>query len=424
MSPFPPSHYVPSQTFWSNKYSRSVLFPRKLPIRPPVFAWHEHAADKHNTFTNPVGVGNILTGKKLWTGVTANRIEDHSPTVGDVDGDGRPEVFVGDDWGYVYCFRGADGALKWRFLAEWIRCTPTLYDVDGDGKLEIIFGGDFDVYCIEPNGTLKWSYYTGDSFEWDHPCVDDVDGDGEPEVVIGCWNGRVYCLRAIDGAVKWIYDSAGDLFLSKPAIKDIDGDGIKEVIIGGDSYTHCLKPDGTLKWRADRPKVNIGCACVGDIDGDGVDDILIGDWSDNYFYCLKPDGTVKWRYLTGSGIFCSAGLADIDKDGMIEVLFASLDHYLYCLKPDGTLKWRYYTEGTVCSGIALCDVDNDGRLEAVFADAWRVYCVKADGTLLWSYPMEVGAEYNPAAIDDVNKDGKVEIAIGDEAGKLHVFTSD
>jgi len=29
MSPYPPSHYVPSQTFWPNRYAPSVLFPRR-----------------------------------------------------------------------------------------------------------------------------------------------------------------------------------------------------------------------------------------------------------------------------------------------------------------------------------------------------------------------------------------------------------
>src|SRR5262249_52928039 len=76
-----------------------------------------------------------------------------APGVGDVDADGRPEIFLkGFVSGTLYAFNN-DGSLKWTSQKVTDSSTsPVLVDLDGDGKSEILFGGA----VLNFDGTKRW----------------------------------------------------------------------------------------------------------------------------------------------------------------------------------------------------------------------------------------------------------------------------
>ncbi len=121
--------------------------------------------------------------------------------MGDVDGDGRLEVIIGDLNGYIYCLNGEDGSLLWRIHTHtgiwW--CSPVLGDVDDDKQLEVIAGDYYGyVYCLNgENGSLLWMYKKEGDCE-SHFALGDVDGDGHLEVIIGTGGD--------DGNVYWYVD--------------------------------------------------------------------------------------------------------------------------------------------------------------------------------------------------------------------------
>jgi hypothetical protein len=151
------------------------------------------------------------------------------PAVGDIDGDGKPEIVFGstgtwlEDGGLLFAFRHSGKPVRhWPIeLAEGLEHPPVLADLTGDGRQEIINNGYGSLDVIDHRGRLVW---TGNG-RGRTPVVADIDGDGLPEVLTqakaydhdGTWTG-------------WTYGAANPNGLS---VGDIDSDGDMELLFGG-----------------------------------------------------------------------------------------------------------------------------------------------------------------------------------------------
>src|SRR5262249_47479764 len=96
-----------------------------------------------------------------------------SPVVADIDGDGVPDVVMGDENTELAALSGATGQMMPGFpikLDGEIRGTPALCDCDGDGKTEIVLSGwdtnlyvwDYD-FPFNPNGMPAWPQFHHDA---------------------------------------------------------------------------------------------------------------------------------------------------------------------------------------------------------------------------------------------------------------------
>ncbi len=123
-----------------------------------------------------------------------------------------------------------------------IQSSPSVCDVNDDGRLEIAFGtdnstGDYGkLYLLEFNGdTLAPFPKKLDRPVNTSPVFADLDNDGKYEVMVSTEDGHIYCYR-YDGTD---YNNFPALFMGdldgSGAIHDIDQDGDFETIVGGDS---------------------------------------------------------------------------------------------------------------------------------------------------------------------------------------------
>jgi uncharacterized protein GlcG (DUF336 family) len=178
--------------------------------------------------------------------------------VGDVTGDGTPDVVTGAGPGggpRVDVIDGATGTTVLSFFAyeDWFRggVTVAVGDVDGDGVPEIVTGtgpgGGPRVRVFRVTaaaGRVTGAAVADDFFGYEadfrggvNVAAGDVDGDDRAEVVLGTGVGGGPRVRAIDpatGAVRLDFFAYDDRFRGgvNVAAGDIDGDGVADIVTG------------------------------------------------------------------------------------------------------------------------------------------------------------------------------------------------
>ncbi|RLB12572.1 MAG: hypothetical protein DRG82_16925, partial [Deltaproteobacteria bacterium] len=264
----------------------------------------------------PAGAGDLIFSYR-----TGNDLRFSSPAL-----DGQGVLYVGSDDRYLYAIN-PDGTLKWKFATgDDIRSSPAIGD---EGTLYVGSDDNF-LYAISPEGSLKWKYETGDDVK-SSPAV---AADGT--IYFGSYDSYLYALSP-EGRLQWRY-YAGAPIRSSPAI------GAEGTIYFGadDSCLHALDAQGRLKWKYQTGAQVKSSPAIG---SDGT--VYVGS-HDNYLYALSFEGTLRWRFKSGGVLVSSPTL---DAEGVL--YFGSFDNYLYALQLDGSLKWRFETGDDIWGSPAL-----------------------------------------------------------------------
>lgn len=128
-----------------------------------------------------------------------------SPTLADVDNDGRLEVIVGTSMGWIYVLDPANGATLdgWPVLMGDVQGHIAVGDLDGDGYLDLVAGDLRGSIAALRGQTGKelWERHLGAAVGAG-ATLGDVDGDGALEVVVPTLDGRLYVLDGRTGADK------------------------------------------------------------------------------------------------------------------------------------------------------------------------------------------------------------------------------
>jgi len=294
-----------------------------------------------------------------------------APAVGDIDGDGAPEIVVNTLNGVVWAWnadgtevRDGDanpatiGVLYARAGAEyeWSRSGPALVDLDDDGALDIVFGTKNDstglkrLIAIRHDGTFLPGFpYIANAGISTDIVAGDLDGDGQVELVFYTNAATVYAVRA-NGTNYPGYPKATGLpvtadWVTVPALGDINGDGFLEIIyapnqtglIGRLAALSTNYPAGTSGqfiggWPVTLPGSSEGSPVIGDIDGNGSPEILHGigggDAAAPYnLYAFHADGTAVAGFpITLNGpVMNGVTVTDLDADGDVDIAYAGWD---------------------------------------------------------------------------------------------------
>ena len=191
--------------------------------------------------------------------LAANQGTQASPLVVDLDGDGVQDAITGRE--QIYAFHGdgsevRDGDADARTLGVWSNrlnvtggywASPSVADMDGDGRLELVgvSRAEGEVVVWDSFGRLLpgWPRYawTGDVYRISTPVLADVTGDGLPEIffqgVKGLWGFDRFGKELRDGdndpATYGIFSRTEGVYsYGSAAAADLDGDGRDEIVLG------------------------------------------------------------------------------------------------------------------------------------------------------------------------------------------------
>jgi len=375
----------------------------------------------------------------LWETQLASPVES-SPVPADVNGDGIPEIIITTkNPAKVYCLNGQDGDIIWTYNppeSDLNFTTPSIGDIDNDGKLEMVFGSYYaKVYALNvEDGSPLW-IYTISPFPTFYsvtstPIIRDLDADGVPDVIVPSYSGGIHVLRGNNGSLLKTYSTGGwDVMDSSPAYGDVNQDGASDIVVGGfDNNTNIfavsLTGTGYILWSYSTGGGIRSSPSIGDIDHDGDLDTVVGSF-DGKIYAIGGTGDLLWTYTTQGEVFSSPAISDIDNDGILDVVIGSRDKSIYAIKgDDGTLLWSFTTNGEVDSSPVIGDVDGDGNLEVIVGSSDHLLYVLngENGSLLWKYLLDNPIKSSPV-LGDFNGDGKIDIVISDEGGKVYALTT-
>ena len=327
-----------------------------------------------------------------------------SPVVGDLDGDGDLEISVQSLNRRIYAWHhDATDVAGWPIYRDsgddLLRggvSSPAMGDIDGDGLPEVVLGTnsppwedggpapDYSkatVWAIngDSSNVPGWPVETYNNI-FSSPALGDIDGDGALEVVIGSGstveggNGRyVYAWNGDGSAVSgWPKEAAGDM-PAPPALGDLDGDGELEVVAGcgteyGQTSTTC---DLLYAWR-----------------GDGTD--VPG------FPVHSPSNGYDPGWGNPYGLPYSPVLADYDGDGSVEILVQNDRAFGPTVVDKNGSTYadpNLRSLRSVYNPSLVDDVDNDGDLEVILAGADIVDNVESGGVI---YIFEVNGDKSDA----------------------------
>ena len=316
-----------------------------------------------------------------------------SAAVGDLNGDGRPEIVAA---------KPAGGIVAWEYRPL-------------SGSFEVLF---------------QSADMTGGTDKWNGPAIHDLDDDGVPEIIYGT---VVYDTTGaiIDSLLGFPVGgmSSSTLRAYVSVIADVDEDGEMELVQGNAIHRW---DRATRRWIAETYFVP-GALTVGQV--------AIADFGDHPIAALgnrdvaeivvieagqarvqTVEGTlIRTITMPGTGRGGPPTVADFDGDGNAE--FASANGTRYAVfdldcnaagggcEADGVL-WSQPSQdaSSNVTGSSVFDFDGDGAAEVVYADECylRLYDGKT-GAVRYSAARSSGTAYENPVVADVDGDFNTEL---------------
>lgn len=284
---------------------------------------------------------------------------------------GQTYYFLVDNTGTVggdFVLSLADAA--WEFPANGMLLSSPAIASDGS----IVFGAgsaddpqllETNVYALNPDGTVKWTYTRSTQpFDLASPSI---GSDGT--VYIGTGDDYLLALNGTTGARKWRYTATTPV-ISSPALAT-DG----TIYFHDDTTLYALTDGGTtstLRWSL---ALNAATYASPAVATDGT--IYLGA-AGATFYAVNSNGTVRWTFAADGDVYTTPAIAG---DGT--VYFGTLAGSIYALHPDGTQKWRWTapTSTSISSSPALAA---DGTVYFGAYDK-QLHALRPDGTQKWAF---------------------------------------
>jgi hypothetical protein len=285
-------------------------------------------------------------------------------------------------------------------------------DLNGDGKLDLVVGNEcassgcpdgagVGVLLGDGDGTFQAAvtYRSGGSSGPFWPvsiAIADVNGDHTPDLVVA--NGGSNTVGVLLGSGDGTFQPAvtygsGEFFPVSVTVADLNDDGKPDIVVANE---------------------------CGPVTCDGWVDVLLGN----------GDGTFQpaVTYSSGGTYAKAVAVADVNRDGKPDLLVSGgTTGAVGVLLGNGNGTFQpaktYLTDGRYPDSLAVADVNGDGTLDLVAANSWSgtvaVLLGNGDGTFQAAVTYSSGenavVQISSVAVADVNGDGHPDLLLTTES---------
>ena len=247
---------------------------------------------------------DVLSGKLKWqthldltTDETAYRAYIYSsPTVADIDNDGKLEIILGTSLGFLYVL-DHKGKVKegWPVTMAEIQGQVAVGDVNDDGQLELVATDNrFNVAVFNWRGKEVWEKRIS-GFSAQGPILGDINGDGEVDIVLCTSSGHIWALNGKTGETLHNFPvKAGGAIMSPPLLLQMKGGRgsvgpIRHVVVAAhDGYLYMVDGNTGCSFKVDIGENSYSMVLADDLTGNGKMDLLVTTMNGNVM-CLGTD---------------------------------------------------------------------------------------------------------------------------------------
>ena len=405
----------------------------------------------------------------------------NTPAIGDLDGDGNPEIAFNVQTSFVGCemivLDGVTREEKFRLdmpgrtsagaalCGEASGVAMGNLDDDPEGEILVHAPTDnvIDVFvALNADGSELFRVTTANDQSQTSIDLANLDADPRPEIL---WPGGFLDDDTSAGLRAALF--------GQPIAVDLDGDGTPELVgpSGGAAFSsiRALRIDGTEVWNSPSLATGGGAKstsrpAVADLDGDGRPDFAA--WAANLLghtqgvHAVRHDGSLLWstpvpegprhcqndpeqeciEHADCPGSVCKIpetaasvpAVADVNGDGRPEVVVWLRDTgegdrgaILAFEGATGRELWRVdaHDPGGIEPSLSAADLDGDGDAEVLWNGSCDGFTIVdgAAGQVVYRDPRaRSGSGRDHPAVADADADGRLEVVTGDANG-LYVF---
>ncbi|MFP2909345.1 FG-GAP-like repeat-containing protein [Pyxidicoccus sp. 3LFB2] len=295
-------------------------------------------------------------------------------SVGDLTGDGRPELLVSTRSGVLPLLNQGNGSFLTpvRLLRSNLANRLGVGDFNGDGVVDLAAMGSFtELLLSQPDGTRTSRLFATPAALSTDAIATDLDEDGLMDLVFSDLGTlKIHALRNTGGGNFAATSlTLTDVAPGPVAAGDLDGDGAPEVVVihRAQDRATVLRNDGrgNLQAGASFP-VGIGpsALALADLDGDEDLDLVVSHTGANTVQRYDNDGRGVLTLQATSVVGLSPQalvVGELDGDGRPDVVVSNREEGTVSVLPGAGGTARTFPVGRQPRDLALGDFNRDGQ---------------------------------------------------------------